>query len=92
MSEAPLLIHCGVSDSQRHHGHTVHVVRHALRFLHVPVNPAGPRDPLQVTSTTATHNSSNKACGELFKQITIGNVQDMRVNHTVLNPGKIYGP
>lgn len=82
VSEAPVLIHCVVSDSQRHHGHTVHVVRHALRFLHVPVNPAGPRDPLQVTSTTTTHKSSVKTCGELFKPISIGDMQD-KVNHTV---------
>lgn len=57
VSEAPVLVHCGVSDGQRHHGHAVHVVWYTLGFLHVLVNPAGPRDPLQVMSTT-THNSS----------------------------------
>lgn len=53
----PVLVHSGVSDGQRHHGHAVHVVWNALWFLHIPVHPAGPRDPLQVISTT-THKTS----------------------------------
>lgn len=46
VSAAPVLVHCGVSDGQWHHSHAVHMVRHTLRVLYVPVDPTRPWDPL----------------------------------------------
>lgn len=50
--EVPVLVHSGVCDGQRHHGHAVHVVRYTLWFIYVPVHPSRPWDPLQETTTT----------------------------------------
>lgn len=50
--EAPVLVDCRVSDGQGHHGHAVHVIWHTLRFLHIPVNPARPEDPLLIIWNT----------------------------------------
>lgn len=54
--DSPVFVYSGVSDGQRHHSHAVHVVRHTLWFLNIPVHPASPWDPLQLTSPR-THKS-----------------------------------
>lgn len=60
---SPVLVHIGVSDGQRHHGHAIHVVWDTLWVLYISIYPTSPWNPLSKNNMA----NAQKVSDEIFE-------------------------